>query len=162
MRNRVISIILGLAMLVAATGCTGGDGTSNSSASSDAEGSNTSSAVTSEEESAPVEMQTVVMWSNDQHDQSVFEERIQEFNETIGKEKGIDVEYTVYGSDYYNTLDVAVSAGEGPDIFKCNKIGNYAEAGYILPWEDIPSLQPLIDRFSEYNATGYGEFSGRT
>ncbi|MDD4310928.1 MAG: extracellular solute-binding protein [Eubacteriales bacterium] len=108
------------------------------------------------------DVQTIRMWSNDQHDQKVINAKIEEFNETIGKEKGIAVEYTVYGSDYYSTLDVAVSADQGPDIFKCNKIGNYAEAGYIIPWESEPALKSLVDRFSFYNAPGYGEFFDQT
>lgn len=94
------------------------------------------------------DVQVIRMWSNDQHDQSVIKEKIEAFNATIGKENGIAVEYTVYGSDYYSTLDVAVTSKEGPDIFKCNKIGNYAEAGYILPWEKIPALSTLVERFS--------------
>jgi multiple sugar transport system substrate-binding protein len=108
------------------------------------------------------DVQVIRMWSNDQHDQSVIKEKIEAFNATIGKENGIAVEYTVYGSDYYSTLDVAVTSKEGPDIFKCNKIGNYAEAGYILPWEKIPALSTLVERFSSYNAPGYGEFFGQT
>lgn len=108
------------------------------------------------------DVQVIRMWSNDQHDQSVIKEKIEAFNATIGKENGIAVEYTVYGSDYYSTLDVAVTSKEGPDIFKCNKIGKYAEAGYILPWEEVPALSALVERFSSYNAPGYGEFFGQT
>lgn len=63
------------------------------------------------------DVQVIRMWSNDQHDQSVIKEKIEAFNATIGKENGIAVEYTVYGSDYYSTLDVAVTSKEGPDIF---------------------------------------------
>lgn len=84
------------------------------------------------------DVQVIRMWSNDQHDQSVIKEKIEAFNATIGKENGIAVEYTVYGSDYYSTLDVAVTSKEGPDIFKCNKIGNYAEAGTFCPGRRFP------------------------
>ena len=108
------------------------------------------------------DVQVIRMWSNDQHDQAVIKAKIDEFNATIGKENGIAVEYTVYGSDYYSTLDAAVNSKEGPDIFKCNKIGNYAEAGYILPWESEAGLASLVDRFAFYNAPGYGEFFGQT
>lgn len=108
------------------------------------------------------DVQVIRMWSNDQHDQAIIRQKIDEFNATIGKENGIAVEYTVYGSDYYTTLDVAVSAGEGPDIFKCNKIGNYSEAGYVLPWDEIPGLADLIARHAPFNAPGYGEFGGHT
>ena len=108
------------------------------------------------------EVQVIKMWSNDQHDQAVFNAKIEEFNATIGKENGVAVDYTVYGSDYYTTLDVAVVGKEGPDIFKCNKIGNYAEAGYILPWDDEPALAPLMEKFGGFNAPGYGIFFDKT
>ena len=98
---------------------------------------------------------TINMWSNDTHDQSVYEKVIEDFNNTTGKEKGIVVNYTVYGSDYYNALDVAVTAGEGPDIFKCNKVGKYSGAGYIMPWEEIPALQQR-----SLQKTARGRFTG--
>jgi ABC-type glycerol-3-phosphate transport system substrate-binding protein len=124
--------------------------------------SNTDNKQSTTDKGTEQKVQKIIMWSNDQHDQSIYDQKIKEFNETIGKELGIEVEYTVYGSDYYSTLDVAVVAGEGPDIYKCNKISNYAEAGYIMPWENEQGFQPLIDRFKEYNAPGYGEFFGKT
>jgi hypothetical protein len=52
----------------------------------------------------------------------------------------------VFGSDYYCTLMVAVSAVRA-GIFKCYKIGNYAVAGYIIPWESEAALKSLVDRF---------------
>lgn len=145
--KKVLSLLFG-AILTASLFACGGSGEKEASSGKGAE------------ENAK-DVQKITMWSNDQHDQEIIEEKIQEFNETVGKEKGIEVEYTVYGSDYYSTLDVAVSAGEGPDIYKCNKIGNYAEAGYIMPWDDTEGFSQLIDKFSEYNAPGYGEFGGK-
>lgn len=166
--KKLLSILLGIGMMVSVTAC-GNSGQAEPAAKSTEESTAAESqenAGESQESAAepaePGEVQKITMWSNDQHDQAIIDEKIQEFNETIGKEKGIEVEYTVYGSDYYSTLDVAVSAGEGPDIFKCNKIGNYSEAGYIMPWEEEPGLQSLIDRFKQYNASGYGEFGGKT
>lgn len=153
--KKVMLMLLSAAMLVSMAGC--------GNTKSETAGNETAKEETKEEtKEENKDVQKITMWSNDQHDQKIFEEKIQEFNETTGKEEGIEVEYTVYGSDYYSTLDVAVSAGEGPDIYKCNKIGNYAEAGYIMPWEDEASLQPLIDRFKEYNAPGYGEYFEKT
>lgn len=151
--KKVMLMLLSAVLLVSAAGC----------GNAKSEGADNESGTAKEEtKEEGKDVQKITMWSNDQHDQKIFEEKIKEFNETTGKEEGIEVEYTVYGSDYYSTLDVAVSAGEGPDIYKCNKIGNYAEAGYIMPWEDEPGLQPLIDRFKEYNAPGYGEYFDKT
>lgn len=158
-RKAYISILAGAALALSLAAC--GKSASESS-KNDTDTSAGSENDSSDNADAPAEVTTIKMWSNDQHDQAVYEEKIKEFNETIGKEKGIVVEYTVYGSDYYTALDVAVTAGEGPDIFKSNKIGNYAEAGYIMPWENAAGLSGLIDRFSEYNAPGYGIFGGKT
>lgn len=159
--KKLTGIILGIWVLASVTGC-GSTSSGTQASGQETAGNDITKSSIEETNAVPGEITKVTMWSNDQHDQAIIDEKIREFNETIGKEKGIEVEYTVYGSDYYSTLDVAVSAGEGPDIFKCNKIGNYAEAGYIMPWEDEPGLKQLTDRFSEYNAPGYGEFSGKT
>lgn len=147
--KKVFSLLVGAGLVVSLAAC-GSSGSESTSGGKDVG------------EKAEKDVKKITMWSNDQHDQEIIEEKIQEFNDTIGKEKGIEVEYTVYGSDYYSTLDVAVSAGEGPDIYKCNKIGNYAEAGYIMPWDEEEGFAPLIDQFGEYNAPGYGEFDDKT
>ena len=107
-------------------------------------------------------VETVTIWSNDAHNKAQYEALINEFNETVGKEKGIVIEYTVYGGDYYSALDVALQAGEAPDIFKCNKIGQYASAGMIAALDDLPTGQALIDLYAEDNAVDYGVFNGKT
>lgn len=164
-------LLLGISMAALLTAC---KSTSGSAPGSVADGNSAqivgetdagNNSQTTGETGAPAasgEVTTIRMWSNDQHDQAVYDEKIKEFNETIGKEKGIAVEYTVYGSDYYTTLDVAVTAGEGPDIFKSNKIGNYSKAGYIMPWDDVDGLKGLVERFRQYNAPGYGIFGDKT
>lgn len=158
--KKYLGILLSGIMVLSMTACAGADkGQTAAPESGQTEGTKKEQ---TQAEAGSGDVTKITMWSNDQHDQAVYEERIKAFNETIGKEKGISVEYTVYGSDYYTTLDVAVTAGEGPDIFKCNKIGNYAEAGYIMPWEDEAGLKGLVDRFAEYNAPGYGEFGQKT
>lgn len=105
---------------------------------------------------------TITVWSNDAHNKAQYEALIAEFNETIGKEKGIVIEYTVYGGDYYSSLDVALQSGEAPHIFKCNKIGQYAASGHILPLDNLPTGAELVARYAPYNAENYGEFGGLT
>ncbi len=155
---KALSLILSMFMLVSVAACSN-SGTSDGEAS--ASTAATAAGTTGGSAAAPA-VDTITMWSNDTHDQSVYNKVIEDFNNTTGKEKGIVVNYTVYGSDYYNALDVAVTAGEGPDIFKSNKVGKYSEAGYIMPWDDIPALKTFVDRFAGYNAPGYGLFGGKT
>ena len=120
--RKFLSMLLGISMMISVTAC-GNDNTGQMQPAAENAGESTPAESQESQESTeaadPAQVQKITMWSNDQHDQAIIDEKIQQFNETIGKEKGIEVEYTVYGSDYYSTLDVAVSAGEGPDIFKC-------------------------------------------
>ena len=116
--KKYLGILLSGIMVLSMTACAGADkGQTAAPESGQTEGTKKEQ---TQAEAGSGDVTKITMWSNDQHDQAVYEERIKAFNETIGKEKGISVEYTVYGSDYYTTLDVAVTAGEGPDIFKCN------------------------------------------
>ena len=41
----------------------------------------------------------IVVWKNSGHDKAFLQKKFQEFNETIGKEKGIDLEYIVKEGD---------------------------------------------------------------
>ncbi len=91
---------------------------------------------------------TITVWSNDAHNKAQYEALIADFNETVGKEKGIVIEYTVYGGDYYSSLDVALQSGEAPHIFKCNKIGQYAASGHILALDDLPTGAELVARYA--------------
>ena len=43
---------------------------------------------------------TIYVWSDNAHEKELRIKQVEEFNNTIGKEKGIFVEYTVYGGDY--------------------------------------------------------------
>lgn len=156
-RFKILCVLLSLMLVMTFTACST---SSRNNSSTDNTGND--GGTTGKQTSDNVKVDTIVMWSNDTHNQSVYEEAVKEFNNTIGKEKGIIVDYSVFGSDYYNTLDVAVTAGEGPDIFKCNKVGKYSEAGYIMAWDDIEGLKGLIDRFNVYNAPGYGIFGDKT
>lgn len=84
------------------------------------------------------DVQVIRMWSNDQHDQSVIKEKIEAFNATIGKENGIAVEYTVYGSDYYSTLDVAVTSKEGPTSLSATRLATTQKPATFCPGRRFP------------------------
>ena len=114
------------------------------------------------EEKAPV---TIRVWSNDAHSKPVFTAFVEKFNNTVGKEKGIVIELSVYGTDYYSVLDVTVADKENkdaPHIFKCNKIPQFATSGKIVSLEDLPGGAELIAPYKEKNSEGVGLVGGRT
>ena len=105
---------------------------------------------------------TITVWSNDAHSKDLFVEKVDNFNNNEGKELGIVIELSVYGTDYYSTLDVALQADEAPYIFKCNKIPQYARAGKLVALEDLPGGAEVAAPYAEMNSNGVGIVDGKT
>lgn len=113
-------------------------------------------------QAAAKEPVTIKVWSNDAHSKDIFTAKVENFNNNEGKELGIVVELNVYGTDYYSVLDVALSSGDAPHIFKCNKIPQYARAGLIADLEDLPGGAELAAPYKEMNSEGVGLVDGKT
>ena len=103
----------------------------------------------------------IQVWSNDAHNRDEYTEAINRFHETVGKEKGIKIEYMVYGGDYYNSLDVAVAAGKEPHMFKSMKTGQYAQTGKVVPIADLPGGKALIEETKDLHFEDIGMFGGK-
>lgn len=77
------------------------------------------------------------------------EERIQEFNDTVGKEKGIHVTAESQGSydDLNSKLKSAFVAGEAPDVcvMVINSTKVFADGGMIQPIDDVIAADDLND-----------------
>ncbi len=105
---------------------------------------------------------TITVWSNDAHSKNVFTSFVEKFNNGVGKDLGIIIELSVFGTDYYSVLDVALSTGDAPYIFKCNKIPQYARAGKLVALETLPGGDELIAPYKEKNSEGVGLVDGKT
>ena len=105
---------------------------------------------------------TITVWSNDAHSKGVFTDFVEKFNNGPGKELGIIIDLSVYGTDYYSVLDVALTGDDAPYIFKCNKIPQYASAGKLVALEDLPGGEELIAPYKEKNSEGVGLVDGKT
>ncbi|MBQ6234114.1 MAG: extracellular solute-binding protein [Clostridia bacterium] len=105
---------------------------------------------------------TITVWSNDAHSKGVFTDFVEKFNNGPGKELGIIIELSVYGTDYYSVLDVSLTGDAAPYIFKCNKIPQYASAGKLVALEDLPGGAELIAPYKEKNSEGVGLVDGKT
>jgi len=103
------------------------------------------------EETPETEMQVVTVWSDSAHSKTMRDAQIEEFNNTIGKEKGIKIEYTVYGSDYADTINVALMANDGPDLFSpsSNTFAQYVTAGYAVPISSLPGSESLLSKYDK-------------
>ena len=97
------------------------------------------------------EPEHIVVWSDNAHEQSVREKQVEEFNNTIGKELGIVIDYTVFGTDYANTINVALMAEDGPDLFRpsSNTFAGYVTAGYAVPISSLEGSEHLLSLYNK-------------
>lgn len=65
---------------------------------------------------------TVVnVWTRNRHDKDLMVNQVELFNKTIGKEKGIEIKYQIYGDDFIDIYTIAFQSGSGPDIMNLDE-----------------------------------------
>jgi multiple sugar transport system substrate-binding protein len=104
---------------------------------------------------------TVRVWANDAHNKVEYDQVIEKFNSGRGKEIGVQIEYTVYGANWQQALDIAVQAGEEPEVFKPgSQQAQHVLQGKLLPWTEIPGLEDHLAKYQPYhvkNSTTFGD-----
>lgn len=132
--------LAGAAGLAAAglAGCSGDSGTSSSSSASTASSDGT------------IELKFWYSWTDKIKENN--EERVQEFNDSVGKEKGIHVTAEYQGSydDLNSKLKTAFAANEEPDVsvMVINSTQAFADGGMIQPIADLIADDDLNDFWS--------------
>ena len=149
-------------------GCASGNTTGGTTASESAAAPTTAaSEPVATSEAAPsepaVKMETIKVWSDNAHEKELRDKQVEEFNNGAGKDLGINIEYTVYGTNYSDTIQIAAKAGDTPHIFRPdNKLMNdFVEAGYVIPLEDMPNSADLIAKYEGMLASQYHIFNGK-
>ena len=150
MKKKIMSLVLAFAMLtmtLTACGSSGSAGTDSQAGAESAGNDNNGEAADASSE----DVQVVTVWSDNAHEQTVREAQIEEFNNTIGKEEGIRIDYTVYGSDYADVVNVALMANDGPDLFRpsSNTFAKYVSAGYAVPISDLDGSDALLSKYNK-------------
>ncbi|MDR0997598.1 MAG: extracellular solute-binding protein [Treponema sp.] len=105
----------------------------------------------------------IQVWTNNAHSKPEYVAAVERYNKGEGAQRGISIDYTVYGSDYYTVLDIAISAGEEPYIYKVTgKLPQYVQAENIIPLTDLPGWfqTKVVDRYKPYNIKGTTIFDG--
>lgn len=106
----------------------------------------------------------ITIWTDDAASKDFFVQKFDEFNATVGKEKGIKVEYTTYGTNFNDVLKIAMMSGEAPDIFRPDGkyLRDYVMPGYVAPLEDMAGGQELIDKYKGSLEVNNQIFDGKT
>ena len=123
------SILLVGVMLIGIVGCSGGDETSDN-------------------------LTEIRMWTNKSHSKKVMDELVAKWNETTGKEKGIKFVYEVREGDIGTDIDVAMAAGNAPELFETSNRA-YAQDGKLLALDDVEGGQEIIDKYKDKFTLGW-------
>lgn len=104
---------------------------------------------------------TIVVWSSDSHAKGVMTKRVEEFNSTIGKEKGIKLVWELKENDLVQQLEVAIENGNAPDIFPAISLEKYVENGIIASLDDIEGLKDLVGKNSSVREEMSNVYDGK-
>jgi multiple sugar transport system substrate-binding protein len=111
-----------------------------------------------------VEMETIRVWSDNAHEKELRMKQIEAFNETTGKELGINIEYTVYGTKWEDTIKMAAQTNEAPDLFRPNGtfLRNFVDSDYLVAIEELPGFESLLAKYEGQLVTNQHIFDGKT
>ncbi|RXZ81353.1 extracellular solute-binding protein [Paenibacillaceae bacterium] len=104
---------------------------------------------------------TIKLWHNNTSE--FLKRKMQEFNDTIGKEKGIHVDFRTMG-DYADALKVALAADQGPDLYMF--VGTvkdpFINSGWMLPLEDFPQSAEFLKGYEGLIIPEYNTYKDKT
>lgn len=134
MRKKWLGFGLSLVLAVGIVGCSSN---SNNNGNGNGAGGATNEAPASSTETPPAETNKppvqLKYWTDDRHDQEYIKELINKFNET--NDDNIQVEFTVMSENYAQSVDIAFSSKQAPDVLRL-KSGNtpgFVKKGYLEP-----------------------------
>jgi multiple sugar transport system substrate-binding protein len=109
-------------------------------------------------------VKTVRVWTNDGGFEPYVRPFVDAFNSGEGAAKGIFIDYKVFGGDYHDVLNLALSANQGPEIYKF--VGTvkepYIQSGWMVPIDDMPGGPEFLKPWESILLTGYTTFNGKT
>lgn len=109
------------------------------------------------------EVTTISVWTVNSHSQAVYEELVNEYNETIGKEKGIKIDYQVKpGDSMAQNLELALQSGTAPDLFGSGDMKKMADNGDIWAIEDLPGGTEYLKRYEGFINQNDHTHNGKT
>lgn len=101
------------------------------------------------------------VWTGDTGSRIAYEQAVHEFNQTTGKEKGIEVVYEAKENSG-SAIPVALQTGQEAEIFMQGDVAEYVDKGYLMPIEDLPNGAEIIDKRKDFLLEGKQIYKGKT
>lgn len=108
-------------------------------------------------------IEKIRVWSDNAHERELRLKQIEEFNRTRGKELGIEIEYTVYGSEYQDVIKQAMADNEAPELFRPTLalLTNFIHSGYMVPITALPGGSELVESYGNNLINNQHIFNGK-
>ena len=136
---RMFSLLIAFVLIVSTLCACQNDQNANQNNQSES----SSSQVTSE---APATVSTIRIWTSSASDKKEWTSQIDLFNSGIGAEKGVKIDYQIFGDNYQTSVDTAVSAGLQPEIWMATtKQSQYVAQDIICSLDELPNMTDLLD-----------------
>ncbi len=149
MQKKIVTALLIATMAVGSlAGCSKGSQSSNG-------------ADTGKETAGSDKVTTVTVWTGMSHNKEYMDEKVNEWNQTVGKEKNIKIEYEVK-DNINDMLEVAFTSDQAPDMFPLGDIEKFVTEGRLAAIEDLPGGAELIAKFDGKLANYKHIYNGKT
>lgn len=104
---------------------------------------------------------TITVWSNDAHNKAEFDDLVEKFNNGVGAQKNIKIDYVVYGADWQTAMSMALETGREPEMFKgVAGMEDHQAAGRLLAWTEIPGIDHILANQAPYHRNMSSMFGG--
>ncbi len=109
------------------------------------------------------DVKTVTVWSGNTHTKAVVEPMVDEWNKTVGKEKGIFLDYQFKeGGSITQIIDTALQSGEAADFLQGGKVKNLVENDYIVAIDDLPGGKEYLKQYEGRLVDEKNSYLGKT
>lgn len=82
-------------------------------------------------------VETVNVWMARNHIEPTMKREIEKYNNTVGKEKGIHIEYTCFSTEEY-AYDMSFATGKEPELYQTSSYQSDIDKGWMIAIDDMP------------------------
>lgn len=104
---------------------------------------------------------TITIWTDQAHNKEFMDKKVNEFNKTTGKKKGVAIDYQVK-ENIGDMLEVAFTSDQAPDMFPISDIEKYVTEGRVQAIEDMPGGKELVAKYDGKLANYKHSYGGKT
>ena len=103
----------------------------------------------------------IEVWSSDTSAKAVYTKLADEYNAGDGKKAGIKIDFKVKENDsYQQVVDLAFKSGNAPDLLMPTNVATMVEKDQLMPLNDIPGMEGLIEKRKPYTRDFYNAYNG--